>query len=356
MFKPGDKIAVICNDTFASVNPTTNCTNNRTWDPNPSCTNITCIVPNVENGQFYFNEKPINAEMALVIGSEMHLNCSLGYTPIPAANTSLTCRNTGEWSEQESNCTRITCSELPFNFTNGEYKPGLQSQLLDFNHTISPLCFDGFYLQNGTDRQCIGINEWSGDEPVCSLITCPSPSNFSHGSYNVSQTEYTYGNVLVPSCDIGYYIANNVTERVCEQKDIWNGENPLCQIVQCDEPSITNYSVQIELECHKGYEIVEGSTIRTCQDDGTWGPQSLDCDKITCNDTSEVFHESITTDPLLTLKFDDVQNITINTTHFYLIHGSLSVICSWDRKLKWINPPELGMQLRHLLVYMYTNF
>jgi len=355
LYKPNDTIAVRCNDTYAPVVPKTTCTDNRTWDPHPNCTNITCAVPEEENGQFYFNEQPVNADFLLATGSEIQLSCYVGYTPIPA-NTLLTCQTTGKWSKQESNCTRITCSDLPLNFTNGGYQTGVRSQLYNFNHTISPFCFEGFYLKNGTDRQCIGINEWSGGEPVCSLITCPSPNNFSYGSYNVSQREYTYGDVLVPLCDTGYYIANDVMERVCNQNDIWSGDNPLCNIVQCDEPSVANgmiasnltsfnYSAQIEIECHMGYEIIEGSTIRTCQDDGTWGPQPLDCDTITCNDTSEVFHKAITSDPLLILKFGEVQNVTVNTTYFYLMSGSVSVNCSWDRKLKWISPPELGMHI-----------
>jgi len=193
---------------------------------------------------------------------------------------------------------------------------------------------------------------------VCSIITCPSPDNFTHGSNNENQTEYTYGNVFVPSTDTGYFIANNVTKRVCDQKNIWSGDMPICKIVQCSRPLVENgiivsnltsfnYSVKIEIECYKGYGILDGSTIRTkaCQKDGTWGPQLQKCVKITCNDTSEIFHESITSDPFLALKFGDVQNVTFNTTHFYLMHGSPSVVCSWDRKLKWISPPELGMQL-----------
>jgi len=357
MFKPGDMVAVRCNDTYAPVNPTTTCTNNRTWEPHSSCTNITCVVPDVDHAQFFLNEQPINADVPLASGSEIQLSCSVGYIPVPA-NASLTCQNTGEWSVQEPKCTRITCNGLPLNFTNGEYDFGIHLPRFDFNHTIVPICHKGFYLQNGTARQCTEIDSWSGDEPVCSPITCDSPNNFTHGIYNGSQTNYPYGSVLLPLCDTGYYIADNVTERVCDQKDVWSGDIPICEIVQCSRPSVENgviasnltsfnYSEEIKIECNKGYEILKGSAIRTCQDDGTWGPQQLTCDKITCNDTSDVFHKAITSDPLLTLKFDDVQNVTFNTTHFYLMHGSLSVICTWDRKLKWISPPELGMQLLH---------
>ena len=357
MFKSGDMVAVRCNDTYAPVNPTANCTHYRTWNPYPSCTYITCTVPNVENGQFYFNDQPIIADILLASGSEIQLSCFVGYTPV-RDNASLTCQNTGEWSDQNPKCTRITCNDLPLNFTNGEYDFGIHSQLFNFNYTISPICHKGFYLQNGTARQCTEMDSWSGDEPVCSPITCSLPSDFTHVIYNGSQTVYSYKSVLLPSCETGYYIANNVTERVCDQQDVWSGDNPICEMVQCSRPSLVNgviasnltsfnYSEEIKIECNKGYEILKGSTKRTCQYDGTWGPQQLTCDRITCNDTSDVVHKAITSDLLLTLKFDDVQIVTFNTTHFYLMLGSPSVICSRDRKLKWISPPEFGM---HLLV------
>ena len=175
MFKSGDTITVRCNDTYAPESPTTICTHNRTWYPVPSCTNITCPVPDVENGHFYYNEQPIIADILLASGSEIHLSCSIGYTPTPA-NTTLTCQTTGEWSEKL----------------------------------------------------------------VCSPTTCTSPMGFAHGNYNGTQTVYLYGTVLVPTCDTGFYLSNTAEERVCIQQDSWSGDNPLCYIVQCDEPSVAN--------------------------------------------------------------------------------------------------------------------
>jgi len=351
LYNLGDRVAVRCDDTYVPVSQTTTCHANRTWDPRPLCANITCSVPDIKHGKIFFNDQSINAGIMLSSGSVIQLICSAGYTQETAA-PSITCQNTGQWSEPVPNCTHISCSEFPPAFENGDYDYGVHSQPFQYNHTLSPFCHEGFYLQHGGYRQCTEMNLWSGDTAVCSPITCPSPNSFSHGRYNGSQTMYSYGVVLVPICDTGYYIANNVNEQVCEEKHTWSGDTPVCNIVQCSRPlvenglplsnaTIYNYSKQITIECYKGYEIKDGAYIRTCQKDGTWGSQPMVCDKIICNDTSDVMHKAIPAFPLLAL--GDDHHVTFETSLFFITSGTTDVKCSWDGKLMWILPPTFGI-------------
>jgi len=288
LFKPGNNVPVRCDRPYAPVSPTITCQNTRHWIPEPSCTDIKCTVPQPVNGQFLFNNEVITAGQLLAMGSVIHLKCSPGSTS--GANTSQTCLISTEWTVPQSTCTIITCSSLPPTFENGTYDAGQHSQPFQYNQTIRPLCNNGFYLQHGDIRQCIETDSWSGVDPLCSAITCNEPSMFSHGHYNSTETIYAYNSVLVPTCDTGYFIANNVTKRICLTNDTWYGNNPVCTIIQCAEPSVENgfvnsnitlynYTMGIAIECHKGFELKLGSNTRTCDENGRWGTEPLKCEE-----------------------------------------------------------------------------
>jgi len=354
LYKSGDQVNVLCTSIYAPVSATTTCASNRNWKPTPLCSDITCSVPAVANGMYFLNNKHVYSGHNVVSGSVIELICSIGYTVTPI--TSRICRNNRLWSEPAPACYPVTCLNLPPFFEFGKYNHAGISSPYPYNFTIRPSCFVGYYLYQGSNRQCTGTtnNAWSGENPVCSPITCRSPYVISHGSYNKNQEVYSYGSTLVPSCDTGYYMVNNVTQIVCEQQNTWSAKQPVCQIVQCREPTVTNgellyqsisftYSMQVTIKCHDGYEIEDGAYIRTCHEDGTWGTHPLQCNKIVCNNTNYVRHNGIEYFP--PLAYGNVLNVPLNNSLFFLKNGSLAVSCSWDRELRWISAPELGMKL-----------
>jgi len=358
LFKAGETAAInfTCNTNYSPENPTTTCQSDRTWNPQPQCSEITCIIPALTNGHYTSND--------VVAASGTHVNYQSNITPscvdgyVLTSSTQMTCQDDGQFSGSSPKCTQITCDSLPLSFDNGIYEGGGIPSPYQYNQVIFPVCNTGFYLEHGTERRCVRVNAWSGVVPVCSLITCNLPNTLLNVKYNGSQVLYPYGSILVPFCDKGYYLVNNVTERVCTEKDKWSGSDPICRfhelhaIILCTTPlriehgalSSNNmlyvYNTVVTVLCDRGYEPANGIASMSCLEDGTWSPLSLECTKILCNDTRDVESDVIHTYPQLA--FGDIGEASSNLTFFNLISGSLQMSCSSERRLFWINTPEFG--------------
>jgi len=133
-------------------------------------------------------------------------------------------------------CSLIQCYRLPQAFDNEKHETHGNLYPYQYNQVISPVCNTRFYLEHGTERRCVGVNTWSKVDPSCSPVTCILPKAFVNGKYNSSRDKYPYGSKLVPLCDKGHYLVSNVTERVCNDKDVWSGSDPVCQKVRCTDP------------------------------------------------------------------------------------------------------------------------
>jgi len=307
-------------------------------------------VPSLPNGYYVFNNDQVTVNSSLSVQSVITPNCFDGYTTTPS--TARTCQSNGQWTEQQPTCIAITCESLPQNFVDGHYDAGGSSAPYLYNHKITPSCNAGYYLQRGEERQCIEINVWSGEDAVCLPITCTHPNSYSHGSYNGTQTVYTFGSTLKQSCQTGYRLNNNDNVRVCVNNNTWSGPEPECNIVKCTAPptiehgflssekDVYDYEAVITVTCNHGYEEEYGRTSLTCRDDGTWGSSLPLCMPIPCNDSSDVTHTAITYYP--SLKFGEVGNISYNTTFYNLQNGTLEVNCSSERKLNWVIQPYFG--------------
>jgi len=297
---------------------------------------------------------------ALVYQSVITPSCSIGFSPI--LDTPRTCQIDGQWSGQPSICAPIDCNGLPLAFENGSYDTREKVSPYAYNETLTPKCDAGFFLYQGVERRCSWLNSWSGETPVCSPITCKSPSAFSYGYYNDSQTSYIFKSVLVPACEIGYYITNNVLSRTCVGQDAWSGANPVCQIVQCAEPRAVEhghltfdnqpyeYKTIITLACINGYQADDGITHASCLENGTWSGFPLRCVQIICTDTDSIRHKAIHKYPLLAI--GNIADVSYNTSFFHLTNGSLHVKCTTERKLAWIQQPDFGMGIHATLIYM----
>ena len=389
------------------------CTSNRTWYPESVCTYMSCQLPSITNG--YYTKNATRVTTVTSYGDVINPVCvDVGFTPSPS--TARTCQSNGQWSGQEPTCVpRIICNSLP-GITNGRYDDGgtgkppyyyndeiipicnggyyidgplvsrrcianntwsgkdeiclriacsapnpanfghynESQQSFDYGSMLALTCDNGYYVSNNasTHRKCIAKDTWSGFDPVCQRITCLQPNLIYNGRYNGSQATYDFGSIITPICDKGYYISNNVIERVCEGVNKWSDDEPLCTLVTCTKPSSIengvltpnqqtyNYTTTIDITCNNGYEIKEGTPRRTCLEDGTWGPVALQCVKIVCNDTTVVRHESINSYPYIS--FGEVGNVTYNYSFFHLKEGSAEVHCSADRAFSWTKSPEFG--------------
>jgi len=271
------------------------------------------------------------------------------------------CEQLDTWSGTNPECRRITC-QSPAPFRHGKFNGS--RDIYDFGTVLVPTCKIGYYMTINVEKLvCEQLCTWSniryGIYPTCLRIWCWPPTTFTNGNYNGSQwpTSYDFGTVLVPTCNTGYDMSNNVEKRVCEQLHKWSGSKPVCEIVECKTPTVLNgdftsstlrtksyrYRDIIYIQCDQGYEINSGSATLTCQANGTWDQPHTECVKIICNDTSGIRQAAIILNAYHTFAFNQSGNVTFNSTFFYLQDGSVEVTCSESRKLTWVTKPDFGM-------------
>jgi len=358
IFKPDEQVSITCYSNYAPVYITTACQTDRSWLPYPLCSDKRCTVSSLSNGRYYQNKNEVADGTALGYQSVITPSCFIGFVPIP--DTPRTCQINGQWSDQPPNCTPIVCVSLPLAFNNGSYDIRVNVFSYAYNETITPKCDAGFFLYQGGERRCSGINSWSGETPVCSPITCKSPSAFSNGYYNDSQTNYTFGSVLAPTCNMGYNMTTYVESRTCERQDSWSGVSPVCDIVKCTEHlelyngllfkldnETLEYQTVITIACNAGYEAEDGIWNSTCTENGTWS-SVLQCVPVICNDSSDVEHKAIHVYPKPA--FGEIANVTYNSTYFVKKNGSLQINCSSERKLSWVSKPYFGKLMSIVIV------
>jgi len=376
-FSYNHAITAYCDNGYYLAEPATRrCIEPNMWSgKDPECRRITCRSPNT------FRYGKYNGIRLLYdFGTVLVPTCNTGYyvsNNVEKRVCELQNGMHGSWSGPDPECWQIKCRS-PTTFSNGQYNGS--HQVYDFGTVLVPTCNTGYYMSNNFQKRVCEQNRWydswSGPDPECRRITCRSPKPFSNGKYNSSQISYDFGSVLVPTCHTGYYMSNNIEKRVCERPDSWSGTEPVCEIVECETPTVLNghfnsstfkikpyrYRDIISIQCDQGYEIKSGSATRTCQANGTWDRPHMECVKIICNDTSGIRQAGIILNAYPTLAFNQSGNVTFNSTFFYLQHGSVEVTCSESRKLTWVTKPDFGMVYNlymsfiiYNVLYVYAN-
>ena len=357
IYKPGEGVTIKCNQGFTLTNSDTTCQPDKTWAPKPSCELFVCNLPSAGNQYGFFTVDGHRVSTLQALWTKIELQCSAGYTP-STSTTSLTCQENGKWSELVPSCIEISCNDIPF-IANGSYEGAGNPP-----YEITPVCDEGYFIEGSTEkRRCTGINKWSGTGPICRRITCSgfSPNQIANGRYNGSFQTYDYGTILVPKCKTGFHISNNATTRVCQGPSEWSGLHPVCTVVRCPAPvSVINgtfeppvidndyaYNTSFQILCSEGFEAVNEVTTITCADDTTWNPSTPRCNKIRCNNTHSVQHEAVYSYPALA--FEEVGDVSYNSTYYIHNGGSLEVICSIERKLNWKTEPYFGMSMKPVL-------
>ena len=235
------------------------------------------------------------------------------------------------WSGPEPICTIITCGELPV-LENGNYDAESTVPPYTYNHTVTPRCYESYYLQQGGPLRCSAMDDWVGNDAVCTPITCRQPDGFDNGSYNGSQQIYAYGSVLQPSCQQGYTMTNNISARICNNSDFWTSDDPLCEIVRCDAPPAFDfgnyiynsdtfaYNTQVTVSCYEGY-FASGHSSRACQENGQWSGPEPTCTRITCDSLPPIDNGTYSSGGM-SPPFDYMQEITASCDDgFYLKLG-----------------------------------
>jgi len=130
LFKAGESVTInfTCNTNYFPENPTTTCQSDRTWDPRPQCSDITCAVPVLTNGYYKSNEDvvangtQVNYQSTITpfcldgftLTSSIQRTCqdnsTIGCKPTPGL-TSMSCLEDRTWGPLSLQCTKVLCND-----------------------------------------------------------------------------------------------------------------------------------------------------------------------------------------------------------------------------------------------------
>eukprot|EP00058_Branchiostoma_floridae_P025619 XP_002611109.1 hypothetical protein BRAFLDRAFT_70467 [Branchiostoma floridae] len=112
------------------------------------------------------------------------------------------------------------------------------------------------------------------DGRTCNEVRCPTLTAPENGAVNGGNS---YQDVVQFTCNHGYQLIGD-SSRTCQADGTWTGADPACIGVQC--PTLTapengavnggnSYQDVVQFTCNHGYQLI-GDSSRTCQADGTW--------------------------------------------------------------------------------------
>lgn len=238
----------------------------------------------------------ISCTSGAVLGSICTYTCQVGYNLV--GNAEQTCVGNGIWTGEPPVCSLVTCPSLPI-FTNGAV---VCSAGLNFNSVCTYTCNTNFEVVSGSStRSCQADGSWSGSQPVCAQVTCPSLTAIANGAVPDCTSGFAAESICTYQCNTGYEIGSGQSSRTCDgTAQTWSGIEPTCVRVTCPSlTAVTNGMVPVcndgfmagstcTYECNVGFTIVSGSSLRTCDDTGSWSGSEPVCAQVTCPALSAV--------------------------------------------------------------------
>lgn len=87
-------------------------------------------------------------------------------------------------------------------------------------------CDEDYWLAGPSDLFCTKDGKWSGNAPVCELVTCDTPF-VPPGGFVVGY-DYNVHSTITYHCDPGHVLKGNPTLE-CLDSGEWNEEAPYCE-------------------------------------------------------------------------------------------------------------------------------
>ncbi|CAL1545259.1 unnamed protein product [Lymnaea stagnalis] len=157
------------------------------------------------------------------------------------------------------------------------------------------MCATGYLMMGGSSLFCDEDGAWRQEYPKCSPLDCSTPPDvpnanlLSAGTLYLDKVEY--------ACHTGYKLAtSNATELVCGEMALWEGEIPVCEVVNCGWPSQvldsyyfldnnrTDYLSLAVYHCNAGYTSPLPDNVLTCNAFGVWEGELISCAPVDCSD------------------------------------------------------------------------
>ncbi|XP_048255629.1 sushi, von Willebrand factor type A, EGF and pentraxin domain-containing protein 1-like [Haliotis rufescens] len=210
-------------------------------------------------------------------------SCNEGYTL--RGEVLRTCSASKVWTGEEPVCTPVECNEPGAVTSNGR----MLGNNFTYGALISYVCDEGYNLVGSQNRSCEANGEWDASIPICEIVECPRPK-LAHGRASSFQREFN--TVIDFSCKRGFRL-EGPSQRTCLSSGQWSGDDPICIKIVCPTPAqltsgrvtVSPNGLKATYECFEGY-VLNGATERSCQESGTWSLTEPVCDRITCDDLS----------------------------------------------------------------------
>ncbi|XP_035660141.1 CUB and sushi domain-containing protein 1-like [Branchiostoma floridae] len=268
----GDVVTITCDPGYELRGSSTRgCLDNQQWNgTSATCERVQCPpLSAISDGQMSGNN---------FFTDRITFVCNSGYEL--TGSPSRTCTADGSWTGTQTTCNRKKCSDLsaPLN--------GNVTGETFYGDTVVYSCRQGFDVSGSATRTCQADQRWSGTEPTCEKIKCPTLDRPPNGGINGTNF---YGDTVVFDCDVGYDLVGS-QQRTCQSSQQWTGVQPYCERKRCPQLTVPAngganggiyYGDTAAYSCDPGYELI-GSSIRTCQADGQWAGMQPTCNKMQC--------------------------------------------------------------------------
>ncbi|KFD70225.1 hypothetical protein M514_03325 [Trichuris suis] len=152
-----------------------------------------------------------------------------------------------------------------------------------YPNTVTYRCIDGFYLRGSSTLTCAEDGRWVGEKPTCKPIECPRPKAPLYGQ--VQGTSVDFQSKVVYSCEEGYRMVGQ-KQRICQSDRSWSGMEPYCEEVSCPTLGVlwngfidgdeTSFGAMVIFRCLEGMTHL-GAPYSRCQKDGSWSHPLPSC-------------------------------------------------------------------------------
>ncbi|XP_042655840.1 complement receptor type 1 isoform X2 [Tyto alba] len=310
---PGEMVTFQCHDGYSlQGSAQVFCQEDGSWDPPvPVCERLhhyqeLLNSPELPGGcgaptRLHFaelNEEHKN-EIDFSVGKTVQYTCRPGYAKRPGMSPTITCLESGVWSEALEFCKRKQCNH-PGEPVNG--KIIFLTDLL-FGSTVVYGCEEGHRLIGRSSRRCEisgGRVAWSGNVPICQRIPCEPPPDIPNGKHTGRLLdEFHFGTSVTYTCNPGYPLHGEPSIH-CTTWDgkngVWSGPPPRCGEARCPVPRVQNGKIvspknaythkdTIAVECEPGY-VLHGHRVVQCQLNNTWEPPVPACEQGKCSNSA----------------------------------------------------------------------
>uniref|UniRef100_A0A8B9T5K1 Sushi domain-containing protein n=1 Tax=Anas platyrhynchos TaxID=8839 RepID=A0A8B9T5K1_ANAPL len=310
IYGPGQTVTIQCQDGYSLQGTATIlCQEDGSWEPPaPLCDLLHHQMLPIRTRAFRLPFAELKEEhrneIDFSVGKTVKYTCRPGFAKHPGLSPTITCLESGVWSEALEFCKSIPCAPPP-NIPHGKHT----GRLLDEFHygtSVTYSCEPGYPLQGEASIFCTtrdGMNGvWSGPPPPCASFPearCPVPQIQNGRVVSAPSVTYTYKDTVTFECEPGYTMRGHSVVQ-CQLNSTWEPPVPACERGKCpgsalcpSPPGIANgqHSGQpsdtflvgsvVQYRCKDGYSLVENASL-SCTAEGTWSRPLPRCEAIGC--------------------------------------------------------------------------